>query len=137
MIHQSSRHLKSWQNTTQGRRKILKSRGAGRGTVSWIGFYADISKEWRCHSEIKIWAHFYNILVVFLIPWPTPSWFVPYKQFYQHVKFKKEAKFEYPLSNFGSFSYFQTSLSLGVEQGLQKLPKFDINDLRLLFRLAV
>ena len=27
-------------------------------------------------------------------------------------------KFEYPLSNFDSFSYFQTSLSLGVEQGL-------------------
>ena len=37
------------------------------------------------------------------------------------------------LSNFGSFSYFQTPLSLGVEQGLQKLPKIDINDLRLLF----
>ena len=37
------------------------------------------------------------------------------------------------MSNFDSFSYFQTSLSLGVEQGLQKLPKYDINDLRLLF----
>ena len=37
------------------------------------------------------------------------------------------------MSNFGSFSYFQTSLSLGVEQVLQKQPKFDINDLKLLF----
>ena len=42
-----------------------------------------------------------------------------------------------PLSNFGSFSYFQTSLSLGVEQGLQKLPKFDINDLKLLFHCYI
>ena len=37
------------------------------------------------------------------------------------------------MSNFDSFSYFQTSLSLGVKEGLQKLPKYDINDLRLLF----
>ena len=41
------------------------------------------------------------------------------------------------MSNFGSFSYFQTSLSLGVEQGLQKLPKFDINDLKLLFHCYI
>ena len=45
--------------------------------------------------------------------------------------------FEYSLSNFGSFSYFQTFFSLGVEQGLQKLPKFDINDLRLLFHCNI
>ena len=38
------------------------------------------------------------------------------------------------MSNFDSFSYFQTSLSLGVKQGLQKVPKFNINDLRLLFQ---
>ena len=41
------------------------------------------------------------------------------------------------MSNFGSFRYFQTSLSLGVEQGLQKLPKFDINDLKLLFHCYI
>ena len=41
------------------------------------------------------------------------------------------------MSNFGSFSYFQTSLSLGVEQGLQKLPKFDINDLKHLFHYYI
>ena len=38
------------------------------------------------------------------------------------------------MSNFGSF---QTSLSLGVEQGLQKLPKFDINDLKLLIHCYI
>ena len=41
------------------------------------------------------------------------------------------------MSNFGSFSYFQTSLSLGVEQGLQKLQKFNINDLILLFHCNI
>ena len=41
------------------------------------------------------------------------------------------------MSNFGSFSYFQTFLSLGVEQRLQKLPKFYINDLRLLFHCNI
>ena len=41
------------------------------------------------------------------------------------------------MSNFGSFSYFQTSLSLGVKQGLQKLPKYDINDLKLLFHCHI
>ena len=41
------------------------------------------------------------------------------------------------MSNFGSFSYFQTSFSLGVEQGPQNLQKFDINDLRLLFHCNI
>ena len=41
------------------------------------------------------------------------------------------------MSNFGSLSYVHTSLSLGVEQGLQKLQKFDINDLRLLFHCNI
>ena len=41
------------------------------------------------------------------------------------------------MSTFGSFSYFQTFLSLGVKQGLQKLPKFDINDRRLSFHCYI
>ena len=41
------------------------------------------------------------------------------------------------MSNFSSFSYFQTALSLGVGQVLQKLPKFDINDLKLLFHCYI
>ena len=41
------------------------------------------------------------------------------------------------MSNFDSFSYFQTSLSLGVKQVLQKLPKIDINDLKLLFHCYI
>ena len=68
---------------------------------------------------------------------PTPSWSFPYKELYQHVNTKKEPKFEYPLSNFGSFSYFQTFFSLGVKQGLQKLPKCDINDLRHSFHCNI
>ena len=28
-----------------------------------IEFYADISEESRCNSEIEVWAHFYNILI--------------------------------------------------------------------------
>ena len=41
------------------------------------------------------------------------------------------------MSNFSSFSYFHTFLSLGVKQGLQEIPKFDINDLRLLFHCGI
>ena len=41
------------------------------------------------------------------------------------------------MSNFDNFSYFQTFLSLGVKQGLQKLPKFDIYDLKLLFHCNI
>ena len=41
------------------------------------------------------------------------------------------------MSNFDNFSYFQTFLSLGVKQGLQKLPKFDINNIRLLFHCYI
>ena len=41
------------------------------------------------------------------------------------------------MSNFGSFSYFQTSLSLRVGKVLQKLPKFDINDPKLLFHCYI
>ena len=41
------------------------------------------------------------------------------------------------MSNFFILSYFQTFLLLGVEQGLQKLPKYDIYDLRLLFHCYI
>ena len=41
------------------------------------------------------------------------------------------------MSNYDGFSYLQTFLSIGIEQGLQKLPKFDINDLRFLFHCNI
>ena len=41
------------------------------------------------------------------------------------------------MPNFGSFTYIQTSLSLGVEQGPQKPQKFDIYDLWLLFHYNI
>ena len=40
----------------------LEKPGVNRLIVE-IGFYADISQESRCNSEIKVWAHFYKILV--------------------------------------------------------------------------
>ena len=43
---------------------------------------------------------------------------------------KKTLSLRHPSSN---FSYFQISLWLGVDKGLQKLPKSDKNELRLLF----
>ena len=44
-------------------------RGGGiGGTVSWMGFYVDISWESRCYSEIKVWGHLCQILVVFEVP---------------------------------------------------------------------
>ena len=41
------------------------------------------------------------------------------------------------MTNFVSFCYFQTSLLLRVEQGLKKLPKCDIDDLKLLFHCYI
>ena len=38
------------------------------GTVFWMGFYADISWESRCSSEINVWDHLCQILVVFEVP---------------------------------------------------------------------
>ena len=36
-----------------------------------VGFYADISWESRCNIEINVWAHFYEILLLFEVPyWP-------------------------------------------------------------------
>ena len=44
-----------------------------RGSVFWMGFYADISSESRCNSEMKVWAHFYNILLFLWCPC-RPHW---------------------------------------------------------------
>ena len=38
--------------------------GPGGGALCVeMGFYVDISWESRCNIEIKVWAHFYKILV--------------------------------------------------------------------------
>ena len=108
----------------------------------WIGFYVGLVLRWhflgiKMLQWNKSLRSFMSNFGSFLIPLPTPSWSFPYKQFYWRVTSRKEAKFEYPLSNFGSFSYFQTFRSLGVEQGLQKLPKLDINDLKLVFHCYI
>ena len=42
----------------------------------------------------------------------------------------------HPLSNFGTFNYFQLSILLGVDKGLQELKKSDKNQLRLLLHFC-
>ena len=49
-------------------RDATPSKNRGGGTVFWIGFYADISWESRYSSEIKIWGHLCQILIVFEVP---------------------------------------------------------------------
>ena len=66
-----------------------------------------------------------------------PKQIFPIQTILLTCKLKKEAKFGQQLSDFCSFRYFQTSLSLGVEQGLQKPQKFDLNDLILLFHCNI
>ena len=51
---------------SQSRRKVSKYGGfflEGGALCVEIGFYADISYESRCNRKIKVWAHFYKILV--------------------------------------------------------------------------
>ena len=43
-------------------------RGGGLLCVE-MWFYADISWESRCNIEINVWAHLYNILLVFEVPY--------------------------------------------------------------------
>ena len=66
---------KNWGRATmqqQRRRKVQKSGGS---IVCQIGFYADISREWRCNLEIDILAYFYRILLVFEVPYrPWVKW---------------------------------------------------------------
>ena len=38
------------------------------GTVFWMEFYVDIFWESRCSSEIKVWGHLCQILVVYEVP---------------------------------------------------------------------
>ena len=63
------RHLFTMYYTTG--ESELWGRGVERlppPTVFWMGFYADISWESWCSSEIKVWVNFCQILVVFEVP---------------------------------------------------------------------
>ena len=68
---------------------------------------------------------------------PTPSQSVSHKRFHQCVNHKKKLSLRHSLPNFGSFSFFQTSLWLGVNKVLQKLTKSYKNELRHLFQCCI
>ena len=53
---------------TGGQRSVREG-----GTVFWMGFYADISKESRWSNEIKVWGHLCHILVI-LKSLLNPEW---------------------------------------------------------------
>ena len=59
--------LQSFSLRAQAHKKV-KIRRRRRGTVLWMVFYADISWESRCCSEIKVWGNLCQIFVVFEVP---------------------------------------------------------------------
>ena len=71
------------------------------------------------------------------MPLPTPSQSVSHKQFHQCVNHKKKLSLRHPLPTFGSFSFFQASIWLGVDKVLQKLTKSYKNELRHLFQCII
>ena len=54
---------------------------------------------------------------------PTPSQSVSHKRFHQCVNHEKNLSLRYPLLTFGSFSFFQASIWLGVSKVLHKWTK--------------
>ena len=68
---------------------------------------------------------------------PTPSQSVSHKRFHQCVNHKKKLSLRHPLPTFGSFSFFQASLWLGVDKVLQKLTKSYKSELRHLFQCCI
>ena len=91
-----------------------------------IGFFTNISQESRCNSKIKVWAHFYKILV-FIMSLPTPSQSVSHKRFHQCVNHKKKLSLRQLLV------VLVFSIWLGVDKVLQKLTKSYKVKLRNLF----
>ena len=68
---------------------------------------------------------------------PTPSQSVSHKRFHQCVNHKKKLSLRHPLPTFGSFSFFQASLWLGVDKVLKKLTKFYKSELKNLFQCCI
>ena len=69
-------HLPFWPIVCSAVHMFLSEKGcreAEGGTVCWMGFYADISWESRCSSEIKVWVIFLSNFVSFWSPFLTPS----------------------------------------------------------------
>ena len=68
---------------------------------------------------------------------PIPSQFVSHKGFHQCVNHKKKLTLRHPSPTFGSFSFFQASIWLGVDKVLQELTKSYKNELRHLFQCCI
>jgi hypothetical protein len=68
---------------------------------------------------------------------PNPSQSVSHKRFHQCVNHKKKLSLRHPLPTIGSFSFFQTSLWLGVDKVLQKLAKSYKSELKHLFQCCI
>ena len=67
----------------------------------------------------------------------TPSQSVSHKRFHQCVNHKKKVSLRHVLPTFGSFSFFQASLWLGIDKVLQKLTKSYEIELRHLFQCCI
>ena len=68
---------------------------------------------------------------------PTPSQSVSQKRFHQCVNHKKKLTLRHPSPTFGSFSFFQASIWLGVDKVLQELTKSYKNELRHLLQCCI
>ena len=68
---------------------------------------------------------------------PTPSQSVSHKRFHQCVNHKKKLHLRHPLPTFGSFSFFQASLWLGVNKVHQKQTKSCKSELKHLFQCCI
>ena len=68
---------------------------------------------------------------------PIPSQFVSHKGFHQCVNHKKKLTLRHPSPTFGSFSFFQASIGLGVDKLLQELTKSYKNELRHLLQCYI
>ena len=74
--------------------------------------------------------HIFIEFHLFLMSLPNPSLSASHKRFHQCVNHKKNLNLRHPLPTFGSFSFFQASILLGVDKVLQKLTKSYKNELR-------
>ena len=103
-------------------------------TVCWKGFYVDITKESRCNNEIKIWANFYNILVVFWYPCQCQAnTYVTHRQFYLVSVEPLKSSWVWGI-------IYQLLVAISrhcFDSGSSGSSKFDRNQFRLLFQCCI
>ena len=103
------------------------------GTVFWMGFYADISWESRCSSEIKVWGHLCQILVVFEVPaQPRVKGCLDIAKTTKIWERILKSSFFFRVSKLIKFC-----IGHGVGKGIKKLLKFARNELRFWFHWGI